>query len=90
MIFGVLCISSERRLIEAIDHVRGFETVLAGNSFDIAVVAGGTEAKGFEDWKGLREALLHIPDDRVTADQLIESKHWRALFGEQLVQIAGQ
>src|ERR1035441_3087895 len=73
-IFGV-CLWSERGLIEGLDNVQRIESVLARNRFDIAVVARWAIAELFEYGNGFRMTLLHITDDHVTADQLIESKH---------------
>ena len=51
------------------------ESVFARDGFDIAIVAGGSKAELFKYGNGFRMTLFHIPDDHVTADQLIESKH---------------
>src|ERR1017187_8168483 len=78
-IFGV-CLCSERGLIQRLDHVQRIETVLARNRFDIAVVAGRAITEFFKYGYGFRMTLFHVPDDHVTADQLIESKHSVALL----------
>lgn len=66
---------SERCLVQGLDYVLDLESVLARHGFYIAVVACGSIVQLLEDLNGFGVTLLHIPDDHVTADQLIESKH---------------
>src|ERR1039457_7045099 len=73
-IFGI-CLWSERGLIQGLDNVQRIESVLARHRFDIAVVAGRAKTEFFKHGNGFRMTLFHVPDDHVTADQLIESKH---------------
>ena len=78
----VFSVWSEGGLVEGIQDVGSFESVLAGDRFDIAIVAGVAEAKGFKNREGFGMALFHVPDDHVAADQLIESKHYGPLSRE--------
>jgi hypothetical protein len=73
-IFGI-CLWAERGLVEGLYNVQRVESVLARNRLDIAVIAGCAKAKMLKYGKSFRMTLLHITDDHVTADQLIESKH---------------
>jgi hypothetical protein len=74
-IFGI-CLWSERGLIEGLDYVQRIEPVLACDGFDIAIIAGGAITESVKYGDGFRMTLFHVTDDHVTADQLIESKHW--------------
>jgi len=73
---------SERGSIQGLDHVQNVESVLARHSLDIAVVARGTKVQLLEYGDGFRVTLFHVTDDRVAADQLIESKHSGAPLGK--------
>src|SRR5271163_2252753 len=78
---------TECRLIQGRDHVQHVEPILTRDGFDSAVVARTAEVQLLEYREGLRVTLLHVTDDRVTADQLIESKHRIGSFGVRVACI---
>ena len=72
----------ERGLVQRRHHVQHVETILTRHRFDGAIVARGAELQLLEYRDGRRMTLFHVPDDRVAADQLIESKHkWHLGIG---------
>ncbi len=73
----VLCIRlwSEDRLIQGIQDILHPLSVFASYCFDVAIVANVPKMQAVKNLNGFGMLLLHIPDDHVTADQSIESKH---------------
>ncbi len=66
----------ERGLVERLDHVQDVQPVFPGNGFNTAIVARSAEMQPVENGDGRRgSACFTSRDDRVAADQLIESKH---------------
>src|SRR6185436_10641458 len=84
MFFGIR-FRPEGGLIQGIQNVPDVQPVLARYCFDVAVVTNRPEMELFKDFRSLGMLLFHIPDDRVAADQLIESKHWVAPPSHKLV-----
>src|ERR1017187_20887 len=77
MTFGIR-LGPERGLVESLHHVQGIDSILARNCFDIAVVACRTNTELLENGDSLRIATLHIANNHIPADQLVEAKHkWR-------------
>src|SRR5690348_4458845 len=77
-------LGSEGGLVERGQHVRNIQAILARHRSDVAIVAHRVKTELFKNRNGFGVTLLHVTDDHVAADQLIESEHRRAsqLWGE--------
>src|SRR5581483_2475582 len=64
--------------------------IFARYRLNITIVAGWAKVELFKNRNGVRIKLFHVADDRVTADQLIESKHRSRPSERWVMHLGGQ